>query len=642
MNSDFRAAARVLCTAAAPNIVSEVVRDTLERWATQPHEQPVSAATSLLRLGQYAVTFRIRASREQVQRQQQYDRQQVRNVVDGAAHWVGSGLRSMLGTAGRRASVLSAADELAVQAMLKAAEDAADTGSGIWMALAALALVGGMAAGLRDEGIVGGAVERAALLFAGLVERSVVVAARETRGPSVPMLSALVMTVLVSPRGVALQRLAHTSAVIRGFVEQLFDSSADLFAGQSVVATMPEAIVGFLGQLLTAPGAPFADAQYVVRHVHAEAVEWLVASEQHGRQTTDDGRAQWLLHMLDPVLQRYYVQDYYLRVPMEQLMETLVQIIDTMALVHHTTLQAGREGTEVFRRTSTLAIQFLGTVASRQQVDRTVQLLFAEQKCLLYLPTVGIGAVGRERSFVVLFYLDLMEHLAGYLEQNTLRQLVLPLATLYAGHRALAMGATDWFESAHAVVLAVLEDPRQMTAAPGVAMEVVPWYSDLIMELYPDRGMGGELLRISYAACIRALAGLPLDEYPMAYEYIGDRLDRLKQRIDGERRRRDMSGEGASRVGREISGVRERELLLVLADQIAAVPLALLPALLADLHRRLANEQTSVATRESVATEIEETVLVKCDVARKPALSVWIWQLRNTLNAANTLINTKL
>ncbi|KAJ2854835.1 hypothetical protein J3B02_002481 [Coemansia erecta] len=626
MNPEYRAAARILCTSSAPNVVAEVTRDTLERWTTQLHPQLIHSAVALLRLGQYTVTFRVRASREHKQRQKQYDRgEQIRNVVDGAAHWVATGVCSVLGALSHQQAALSSADELAVEAMLRAAEDTAHG-----HLVAALALTGGVALALRDEGVGNGAVmEHAAVLFARLVKQAVGTGQGDIVG------AALVLTTLVMPNGVARKMLAETPEVARGFIQQLFDSTHHrLFRldgnGNQPVDSFE--CLKLIGSLLTAPSSSFASARFAVQHVHLVAVEWLVQLEQHSGQPTTDTQALAVLYLLEPILQRYFVQDFYLQLSNEELLDTWALIVDTMALVHHSTLQRGRQGTEVFQRTSTLAIQFLATLEPRNLVDKAVKALFNEQKCLLFLPTVGIHNVGRERLCTVLFYLDLLEHLAGDLTDDTLRRIVLPLATLFADHRALATAGPDWFESAHAVVLAVLEQSGALNKS-HVAMELVPWYSDLIMELYPRRGINSDLLCISYTACIRCLATLSLEAHPMAHQYIRDRLCKLKCRIEETRAQQgSLKERGYLRVGWEIAATRERELLLVLAAQVSVVPLALLPDLLADLHGFLTNEQTLAATKAAVVTEVEQTVLVNCDVARKPALSTWTWQLRNALN----------
>ncbi|KAJ2681757.1 hypothetical protein H4R19_007270 [Coemansia spiralis] len=104
--------------------------------------------------------------------------------------------------------------------------------------------------------------------------------------------------------------------------------------------------------------------------------------------------------------------------------------------------------------------------------DAAVRRLFDMQPCLRLLARRPVDSMAPARRYVVLFYLDLIEHLAAALQPSTLHDLVLPLATHYAEATA-GCGMVDWFKSAHAALLACLE------SATAAVQEIVPWYTDL-------------------------------------------------------------------------------------------------------------------------------------------------------------------
>ncbi|KAJ1781698.1 hypothetical protein LPJ59_006988, partial [Coemansia sp. RSA 2399] len=206
---------------------------------------------------------------------------------------------------------------------------------------------------------------------------------------------------------------------------------------------------------------------------------------------------------------------------------------------------------------------------------------------------------------------------------------------------ALQVAGPEWFESAHALLLAVLEEEPPMAASDDVvagsrtrmALEIAPWYADLVLGLYPDRGISAELLRIAYAAAVRSAnttrrgGGCSGGGQSNAAVDAGQTLAwtlvcKLLSRLDA------YSAETGSAVRMEIECVRRRELLLVLADLLAAVPLELLPRLMPELRARLLAERDA-ASRKAVDDEIQQVVLAKADVTRKFALSTWAWQLHS-------------
>ncbi|KAJ2237085.1 hypothetical protein H4R99_005830 [Coemansia sp. RSA 1722] len=547
MNSDYRTAARMLCTSTSPNVIAEVTRDTLERCLSPAPETAQTVA--MIRLGQYMVGYRIIASRAKTELQDQYLKQ-TRNPIDNIAYLVTSGLQTMVKPP---LVALEANDQMAVNSVLTAARDAAAKSgtAAAAAAVAALGLIGGVVAALQEAKIKNAVVEKAAELFATVAKTMVGTHAEHVMVSAIAAAAAFV-------DGPAMRRLAAIPEVSDGLVRLLFvDSQSDL-------AVDIHMAVDLVARLLTAPQPNFHSALNAMEQVHMAAVDWMIAAENNRRPTDQSQQQQLVLVLVDRLLQRYCISDAYLNVPVNDLIRLWVLIVDTMALVHHCTLKAGRSGTEVFRSASALAINFASVVQHSWQVDLMAQKLFALQKCLCFLPSTNVNSITAERSFAVLFYLDLFEHLVGYLQPNTLRQMVLPLACLYAGRQGLAVGA-DWFESAHAVVLAVLENTNESNTE--TAIELVPWYSDLILSLYPDHGMSGDLLRIAYSASINAISTQTQHAYLLlADEYVKDRIARLQHRVDQAGIAPNMST-----VAKEIAIVRERELLTVLVDQLATI-----------------------------------------------------------------------
>ncbi|KAI8319449.1 hypothetical protein GQ54DRAFT_341258 [Martensiomyces pterosporus] len=274
--------------------------------------------------------------------------------------------------------------------------------------------------------------------------------------------------------------------------------------------------------LVACPATSFASTRRLVGLLHSAATALLLEFEQSTRDPfASPLLAQFLatnlmaaLTLLESILQRFYVDDAYLGVKEHDLVEAWNVVVDTMASLHFITLSFGRDGVDVFKRASTLAIQFI-LRRPAHIVDQATSRLFAAQPCLTYMASSGrsLKAISRMRSYLVLFYLDLTEHLVPHLSAQSLANLALPLASRYAGHEAIREVGPEWFESAHAVILAVLElvaaedsavnDGAKRRKAEAV-LEVVPWYTDLLLQLYPNSGISADLLRIAYTAAVRA------------------------------------------------------------------------------------------------------------------------------------------
>ncbi|KAJ2822068.1 hypothetical protein GGI24_004041, partial [Coemansia furcata] len=303
-----------------------------------------------------------------------------------------------------------------------------------------------------------------------------------------------------------------------------------------------------------------------------------------------------MLRVVDAVLTRFFSDHHDPR--KDDLWPVLV---DCLACLYPAVLSHGRDvPPDAFRSACATAVSYKGGDA---------QALFALQPCLLSRP----GDVGPDRSAVVLFYLDFFEHLAPHLPHHVLAQCVVPLAARYAAPAVLEHPGPAWFESAHALILSVLEseaatDIRQPLSS--LVEELIPWYSDLVLELYRDRRISADLLRIAYTAAVRATKG-----HVLAW----DRVALLLNAADQHTGKREC-------VRGEIDAARRRELLVAVAELLVAVPMELLPQLMHELRSRVIDENGPM--RKAVVDHCQELVLARADVARKPALSRWVWQLR--------------
>ncbi|KAJ2145802.1 hypothetical protein IW136_000834 [Coemansia sp. RSA 678] len=351
--------------------------------------------------------------------------------------------------------------------------------------------------------------------------------------------------------------------------------------------------VSVLGSL-----APYVSEQSVERvasAVHAAGVDVLLRMEMgtasyedaHRVVSASGGVAQHLVDGTDRGLDRVWalVSDALASTHWASVCTSCDQISDV-----------GRAGTEDYRRACTALVSYAQRQNS-ERADAMVNAVFALQPCLRYLPRSSVR-VGRGREGAVLFYMDLLEHISGQLTARTVNALVMPLAVRYVQSEE-----RDWFESAHALILSVLD--------AGHA-EVAVWYARVVLTLYPQR-INMDLLGISFTAAIRALAHSSSDLAQSCIDLLITRIDECE----------------ASGVER---GVRRRELLCVLASQVASVPLNLLSFVMTSIDNYVDREPLW-ATRRDVVGHVQDTVLDSAELERRPVLAAWVWRMRARVDA---------
>ncbi|KAJ2741654.1 hypothetical protein GGI20_005035 [Coemansia sp. BCRC 34301] len=307
-------------------------------------------------------------------------------------------------------------------------------------------------------------------------------------------------------------------------------------------------------ELIYEPGTQFAAGQRVVQAAHAWATAQLLAYERNGSKDTLCSAAA--LRVLDAVLRRFYASGQASR----SRDSAWLLIVDTLAVLYPVTLRDfGRDAQpESLLSACSLAI---GYALGSSDIDSLVKALFAAQPCLREHP----GAIGGPRSGVVLFYLDLLEHLAAGLSPHITEFYVAPVAARYAVGSVLVYPGPPWFESAHALVLAVLDADCQ-----PISGEIASWYAHLVLDMYPDHGISADLLRISYTASVRA-SSTPWDLVTV-----------LLRKTDSFSDHRSLS-----HVRKELHTVRYRDLLIAVCELFVSVPAELLPQLMVEIGDRV-------------------------------------------------------
>ncbi|KAJ2491306.1 hypothetical protein IWW37_002388 [Coemansia sp. RSA 2050] len=438
-----------------------------------------------------------------------------------------------------------------IDSLLRAARDTQHTAC-----VAALAFAGGLAIALDTM--------RAIEVFAVLAQRVC------EECPRYAPLCVEVSAQLGSMRGVA-ELLAARGCVLGALVDTALEG---------------ERAADLITEIIYASSSSFADSVRVVHSVHAMAVALVVGGELDGGP-----RLLAMLRVLESVLLRFFEN------PHDSSPRPLWPVIvDCLALLYPSVLhQYGRDTPPgAFRGACSLVVGYGGDPAA-------IRTLFAGQPSLLMAP----GDVGVRRADIVLFYLDIFEHLAPSLDTRVVEELVLPLATKYAGKEALEYPGAAWFESAHALILSVLESSGPVDTRSEL-LGLVVWYSDLVVDLYMDRLISPQLLCISYTAAVRATGQLSL-----AWE----RVTKLLALVD-------LFTASRGGVRGEIEKAKRSELLLAVADLLGAVPLELLPQLTFELQRRVGGGD------QALVDYCMDVVLDKADLARKPVLTKWVWQLR--------------
>ncbi|KAJ1861630.1 hypothetical protein LPJ73_000974 [Coemansia sp. RSA 2703] len=607
MDSELKAPARLLSVGTAPNIAAEVAYDLVRRT--------LSPAPALVRLGQYVATSRILARQAYMveQRKLEQQQQEMRNIVDSTAHAVAGGISaafSLVNSSGRYLDSLGPEDTHVLNAVLRACCDAA---SDERSTVAALALTGGLGVALRRElGAHADTNELVKHAYAAVAQLTYCAVRLDYATVSKKILGD-VLGVLgeCAPTAACLAALADDERTTDMLGVALFDGSSMNDEDMALGAAL-------LGNIVGTSKLRFVQAERLAAQMHSATVEALVAVEQRAMPCSG-ALAQAVQHVAECVLRRYYVDDN--REQPQRLASTWCLLVDALACVHSATLRLfGRAGGDVFRRATTLAVAF---VTDRNLSEDCVKQLFAMQPCLRFTSGLPVGAISDARSATVLFYLDLCEHLAQHVEAHTLVHLVLPLAARYAGSMPRDQMGSDLFESAHAVVLAALEPHTTSSSVrSSVVMQVAPWYAALVLEQHAARALSADLLLIAYTAAVRALAAVKPEDVPQNARYVWDCVLRLLELIpvDGG------SMHGDSRVHRELKAARRRELMRVLAELPAAVPVELLPRLLPEIRSRVL--ASDPGTRDATVSALQDVILVRADVARKPALSAWVMQLR--------------
>ncbi|KAJ1670139.1 hypothetical protein GGF38_001732 [Coemansia sp. RSA 25] len=491
-----------------------------------------------------------------------------------------------------------------------------------------MALVGGMAVALdavRGEKAV---ADHAVRLFAVLARKAC--AATD----SADVVAVCVEAVAQLSSGP--QRMARLLAREGGGDMVVLTALTDAAFSSSSSSLHTAAAVDLITEIVFDSATRFAAGWRVVQAVHAWATAQLLAHERAGGVIAGDvARTVDALRVLECVLLRFYSSSS--SSSSESRDGLWILIVDALGVLYPETLHSfGRDAQpDAFRSACALAIGYTNTAAATTgNIDCMVRSLFTTAQP--YLFSSAPGTVGKLRSAVILFYLDLLEHLADRLSTHVVEHLVMPLAVRYSDEKALEYPGPAWFESAHALILAVLE----ASSLSALAAEIAPWYSELVLSLYPDRGISADLLRISYTASVRASAAGG-NNAVVAWDRVAALL-RKTDTFDHSRAFISVAGAAAGKVRMEVWAARYRELLMAACELLTAAPLEMMSRLMDEVRKRVMVAVSSRATRRAVVEYCQEMVLVRADVARKPALSVWVWQLLTDVNQLDDTTYSKM
>ncbi|KAJ1940809.1 hypothetical protein FBU59_003696, partial [Linderina macrospora] len=434
MDPEYRSVARILATSQAPNIIAEVTQDLLVRWPLAPSGL-IPASQQLVHLGQYISTLRVRSHRERLTHTEQQQRSQ-RNFVDRAAHWL-----TVSAWQNDDTRLLRIADKADRQALVTMAEVAEQSACG----LPGVALMTGVLRGLRAENVVDPVVDRCAMAVVRITEQVCNGGGRWTEQEWAAVMVVAEAVEVVGKRHVGVLAAGPAAAWMAAAV---MDPQDGVLCSERIASGQQQqqrfclerlghplvkdigVVVGAIATLLASTPASVSldSAAQIVRTVHANATATLIAFERSGQPPLPEFSGDLhrmnaahqllatnqlsLLHVLEAVLLRYFVDDAELKSVERELVDLWCLAVDAMASVHFVTLAFARQGVDVFKRASALALEFiLMPTRSAGVADSAVRMLFRSQPCLAYMSGCSVTCIGGVRSCTVLFYIDFIEHL---------------------------------------------------------------------------------------------------------------------------------------------------------------------------------------------------------------------------------------
>ncbi|KAG0269769.1 hypothetical protein DFQ27_002185 [Actinomortierella ambigua] len=213
----------------------------------------------------------------------------------------------------------------------------------------------------------------------------------------------------------------------------------------------------------------------------------------------------------------------------------------------------------------------------------------------------------------VLYFMNLVERTMMAVDEELLRSQILPLVYPYLIRRVPADAHAsnihkDLFESAHSVILSVLQTKREATGSPpstSISRELAPYYGKLLLSHYPNE-ISIDQLRAGYTTLVKALSeiddGLAWLTVERLLERIHDYDDVLlanSATVTEAMMPEKQSGQQPQQQ-LQLERIRERgELTLAVVDQLTSLNLIFVESLGQQIRTLLAQEP-SVQNRRSL------------------------------------------
>ncbi|KAJ1675594.1 hypothetical protein EV182_000967 [Spiromyces aspiralis] len=331
---------------------------------------------------------------------------------------------------------------------------------------------------------------------------------------------------------------------------------------------------------------------------------------------------------LNAIAEKELLDDYRQRILPRDLFGLCSTMLSACASLNFIVLEFSREGFGAYRQLLRNIMAYIQRQPAELQPEidgLTANLYHAMPWIRVTEERSHLGGDGlrHPRRCSILFYMDWMEQLVPHLMEYTLSRFVLPVARVYTGQWA-RHEAPDLFETAHAVLLAMLDGPHQ-----GLALELAPWYSRLLLDLYPDC-LNAEQLRIAYTAAVVACSAT--HSLRLAWGLVQQLLSILDPLLSNRSGESEYAPQPATGPGqcedhpRVLQDMTAREMFLALADQIQSLPVSLLPQWCELIEERL-GWTSSWGTRRAVLETIQDHILNRVSAEKKFEMAQWTWRL---------------
>ncbi|KAF9975649.1 hypothetical protein BGZ73_000605 [Actinomortierella ambigua] len=209
----------------------------------------------------------------------------------------------------------------------------------------------------------------------------------------------------------------------------------------------------------------------------------------------------------------------------------------------------------------------------------------------------------------VLYYMNLVERVMMAVDEDLLRTQILPLVYPYLIQRGPDTGAPnssnihkDLFESAHSVILSVLQTKRESAGSQSsnsISRELAPYYGKLLLSHYPKE-INIDQLRAGYTTLVKALSEIDDGLAWLTVERLLERIHESDHVLSEVNASSTAAQGGATGVAaqQQLEQIRQRgELMLVAVDQLTSLNLIFMESLGQQIRSLLAQEPSAQSRR---------------------------------------------